>query len=58
MPQNLTKIPKKSVAVFLATDDLKLIFDDNDNTFLVIRLADALKKIASNLATLKKINKS
>lgn len=58
MPQDLTKIPKKSVAVFLATDDLKLIFDDNDNTFLVIRLADALKKIASNLATLKKINKS
>jgi len=58
MPQDLTKIPKKSVAVFLATDDLKLIFDDNDNTYLVIRFADALKKIASNLATLKKINKS
>jgi hypothetical protein len=55
MPQDLTKIPKKSVAVFLATDDLKLIFDDNDNTYLVIRLADALKKITSNLASLTKI---
>ena len=53
-----TQISKKSVAVFLAADDGALIFDDNDNTYLVIRFADALKKILSNAATLTKINKS
>jgi hypothetical protein len=58
MPQNLKGIPKKSVAVFLAADDGKLIFDDNDNTYLVIRLADALKQILKNSGILKKINKS
>jgi len=68
MPQDLKKINKNSAAVFLAADDGALIFDDNDDTYLVIRLADALKKIASNLGSLinitkqsgslKKINKS
>jgi hypothetical protein len=58
MPQNLKGIPKKSVAVFLAADDGSLIFDDNDNTYLVIRLADALKAIIKNLGTLKNITKN
>jgi hypothetical protein len=58
MPQDLFEIPKKSAAVFLAADDGALIFDDNDNTYLVIRLADALKKIASNLANLMNITKN
>jgi len=58
MPQNLKEIPKKSVAVFLAADDGKLIFDDNDNTYLVIRFADALKNIIKNIGTLKNITKN
>ncbi len=49
MPQDLTNIPKSSVAIFLATDDGSLIFDDNDDTYLVISLADALKRIAKNI---------
>ncbi len=57
MPQDLTKIAKSSSAVYLAADDGALIFDDNDNTYLVIRFADALKKILSNASTLTKILK-
>ena len=58
MPQSLTNIPKKSVAIFLAADDGALVFDDNDNTYLVIKIADALKKIASNVASLINISKN
>ncbi len=55
---DLKRISKSSVPVFLATDDRKLIFDDNDNTYLVIRLADMLKGIAKRAGTLTKILKS
>lgn len=58
MPQDLKQIPKNSVDVFLATDDGSLIFDDNDNTYLVVKLADSLRNILIKIATLKKIIKS
>lgn len=58
MTQTLKQIQKGSREVYLAADDGALVYDDGDDTYLVIRLADALKEVSKNVATLKKISKS
>jgi hypothetical protein len=55
---NLTNINKSSADVYLATDAGILIFDDNDNTYLMVDLGVVLEKIIKNLSTLTKILKS
>lgn len=54
----LKQIQKSSREVYLAADDGALVYDDGDDTYLVIRMADALENITKNVATLKKISKS
>ena len=45
----LKQIEKKSSDIYLATDDGSLIYDEGDDTYLVIKLGDALKQIAKNI---------
>lgn len=58
MTQTLKQIQKGSREVYLAADDGALVYDDGDDTYLVIRLADALSDINKNAATLTNISKS
>ena len=48
MSQTLINIPKSLSCIFLATDDGKLIVDDNDNIYLVIKWFDTLSGLDKN----------
>lgn len=47
----MKKIPKSTNAIYLATDDESLIYDDRDDTYIVISLRDALKQILKGVIT-------
>ena len=48
----LTNINKSSADVYLAADDGRLIFDDNDNTYLMVSIGAALVKMAKSVSHL------
>ena len=57
MSQTLINIPKSSSCIFLATDDGKLIVDDDDNLYLVIKWFDTLSGLDKNTGIMTGIEK-
>jgi hypothetical protein len=58
MSQTLINIPKSSFCIFLATDDGKLIIDDDDNLYLVIKGFDTLSGLDKNTGVITNISKN
>jgi len=58
MSQTLINIPKSSFCIFLATDDGKLIIDDDDNLYLVIKGFDTLSGLDKNTGIMTNISKN
>ena len=58
MSQTLINIPKSSSCIFLATDDGKLIVDDDDNLYLVIKGFDTLSGLDKNTGVITNISKN
>ena len=58
MSQTLINIPKSSSCIFLATDDGKLIIDDDDNLYLVIKGFDTLSGLDKNTGVITNISKN
>jgi len=58
MSQTLINIPKSSSCIFLATDDGKLIIDDDDNLYLVIKWFDTLSGLDKHTGVLTNISKN
>ena len=58
MSQTLINIPKSSSCIFLATDDGKLIIDDDDNLYLVIKWFDTLSGLDKNTGVITNISKN
>ena len=58
MSQTLINIPKSSFCIFLATDDGKLIVDDDDNLYLVIKGFDTLSGLDKNTGVITNISKN
>ena len=57
MSQKLKNILKSSFCIFLATDDEKLIVDDDDNLYLVIKGFDTLSGLDKNSGVMTSVGK-
>ena len=57
MNQTLINIPKSLSCIFLATDDGKLIIDDDDNLYLVIKRFDSLSGLDKHTGVMTGIEK-
>ena len=58
MSQTLINIPKSSSCIFLATDDGKLIVDDDDNLYLIIERFDSLSGLDKHTGVMTNISKN
>jgi len=57
MSQKLKNILKSSFCIFLATDDEKLIVDDDDNLYIVIKGFDSLSGLDKHTGVMMGIGK-
>lgn len=57
MSQTLINIPKSSSCIFLATDDGKLIVDDDDDLYIVIKGFDSLSEVDKHAGVMTSVGK-